>query len=131
MVGLVQCLAMIPGVSRSGAIGLMQVMPETGEWIAGKLNKTGFTAEDLKDPDTNIQFGCWYLRFLLDRYSSNQTHAVAAYNAGHGNVDAWLMDPSVTTDNMLTNIPFPETDDYVEKVLRAHEKYEELYTNIF
>ncbi|MDL2218685.1 lytic transglycosylase domain-containing protein [Christensenellaceae bacterium OttesenSCG-928-M15] len=118
-------------VSRSGAIGLMQVMPETGEWIAGKLKIESFDPEALKDPGTNIRFGCWYLCFLLERYDGNIPNAVAAYNAGHGNVDKWLLDASISNEGTLENIPFPETDQYVEKVQRAHEKYETLYPDAF
>lgn len=118
-------------VSSAGAVGLMQVMPDTGEWINGKLQLNGYTADSLKTPDVNIHFGCWYLRFLLDRYEGDVDYAVAAYNAGQGTVDKWLSDPAVTENGELINIPYPETDNYLEKVQRAYEKYTTLYKDAF
>ncbi len=118
-------------VSVDGAIGLMQVMPDTGEWIAGKLGISDFHADSLFEPAVNIRFGCWYLKFLLDRYDQDRQLAVAAYNAGHGNVDKWLDDPSVSAKGQLVNIPYEETKTYVEKVQRAYEKYQSLYKNAF
>lgn len=118
-------------VSPSGAIGLMQVMPETGKWIAGKLNIESFEEKGLFVPETNIRFGCWYLRFLLDRYGHNLPLAIAAYNAGQGTVDMWLQDPAVCEGNVLYNIPYPETDNYLKKVQRAYEKYQILYKKAF
>lgn len=118
-------------VSSAGAIGLMQIMPTTGEWIAGKLKVKDYQEEQLKTPQMNIRFGCWYLRFLLNRYEGNLAHTLAAYNAGHGNVDKWLQDPEVTEDGELKHIPFPQTEEYVPKVQRAHDKYETLYPDAF
>ncbi|OQB25154.1 MAG: Soluble lytic murein transglycosylase precursor [Firmicutes bacterium ADurb.Bin182] len=115
-------------VSRSGAVGLMQIMPETGEWIAGKLEIEDFSPEDLNEPELNIRIGCWYLRFLYDRYDGNMTNMLAAYNAGHGNADKWLSDKSISEEGQLLNIPFKETKDYVEKVLRVYDKYKALYS---
>ncbi len=114
-------------VSSSGAVGLMQVMPTTGEWIAGKLDILDFTTERLYEPELNVRFGCWYLRFLADRLDEDRALMLAAYNAGHGNVDKWLNDPEISENGQLINIPFPETKRYVEKVQRAYEKYTNLY----
>lgn len=114
-------------VSSSGAVGLMQVMPETGEWIAGKLGVHDFTTQQLYDPKTNIRFGCWYLAFLKERFEGDRPLMLAAYNAGHGNVAKWLEDPEISQDGQLVNIPFGETERYVEKVQRAYEKYQTLY----
>jgi soluble lytic murein transglycosylase len=115
-------------VSRSGAIGLMQIMPDTGKWIAEKLGIKNYTDEKLNEPDINIRLGCWYLRFLYDRYNGNMTNMLAAYNAGHGNADKWLSDEDLTKEGQLQDIPFKETKDYVEKVLRAYDKYKTLYS---
>ncbi len=117
--------------SKAGAMGLMQVMPTTGEWIAGKpeIAMEDFTAEDLLNPDTNIKFGCWYLNFLSDRFD-NQTNMLAAYNAGHTRVGEWLENEEYAKDGELVNIPYEETDNYVEKVQKAYDKYKELYKEI-
>ena len=112
--------------SGAGAMGLMQIMPETGEWIAGKLGSEGFTANDLLDPETNIEMGCWYLQFLQERFDSLPV-IMAAYNAGHNRVMEWLDDPQYSDGTNLTNIPYEETDHYVKKVTKAYEKYKELY----
>lgn len=114
-------------VSGAGAMGLMQVVPETGEWIAGKLGLENFTANDLLNPETNIEMGCWYLQFLQERFDTLPV-IMAAYNAGHNKVKEWLADPQYSDDGTnLTNIPYGETDNYVKKVTKAYEKYKELY----
>ncbi len=95
-------------VSPDGALGLMQIMPTTGEWIAGKLQVENFHTDMLFEPSVNIRFGCWYLRFLMDRYDQDRQLAVAAYNAGHGTVDKWLEDPGVSAEGRLVEIPYPE-----------------------
>ncbi len=121
-----------PGVtSVAGARGLMQVMPETGAWIAGKLDENKYSQDDLFDPETSIRYGCWYLRFLLDRYDHDVVLTLAAYNAGQGTVDKWLSDPAVSEGRALVNIPYPQTDKYIQKVQHAHEKYQTLYKNAF
>lgn len=99
-------------VSAAGAVGLMQIMPETGEWIAGKLNKPAYTAEMLFDPACNIEFGAWYLAYLLGKFDFDNT--LAAYNAGEGNVKKWLADGIAT--------PYKETRDYVGRV-KTHYKF--------
>ncbi len=118
-------------ISPVGAVGLMQIMPDTGEWIAGKLDISGYEPEKLTEPAFNIRMGCWYLRFLLDRYEQDRPSALAAYNAGHGNVDKWKNDPAVSVEGELKNIPFAETEQYLEKVQRAYEKYKTLYQDAF
>ena len=114
-------------VSRSGALGLMQVMPETGEWIAGKLGFTDFESEFLTVPDVSIHMGCWYLAFLQERFDGNLINMIAAYNAGHGNVESWLKNEAISQNGQLEKIPIEETERYVEKVQRAYEKYKILY----
>lgn len=118
-------------VSRVGARGLMQIMPDTAEWIAKKIGPENFTADQLFDPDVNIRYGCWYLRFLFDRFQSRDLVA-AAYNAGHGRVNDWLEDESITDDSgNLVNIPYEETSKYVEKIAKTQAKYEKDYPEVF
>lgn len=113
--------------SGKGAVGLMQIMPDTAEWIGGKLGIEDVSEQGLKDPETNIRIGTWYLKFLTDRYDNTST-AAAAYNAGHGNVDKWLKNTEYSYGgNTLYKIPFEETEKYVKKVKRAYEIYKKLY----
>lgn len=114
-------------VSPKGAVGLMQIMPDTGAWIAQKLSIANYDGAMLEDPSMNIRLGCWYLSYLLDRFGGVRSHALAAYNAGPGNLQKWLEDEAYSQDGMLVDIPFSETSDYVERVERAYEKYKKLY----
>jgi soluble lytic murein transglycosylase len=100
-------------ISPRGALGLMQLMPETGAWIAQQLGVTDFEAERLYEPSVNLQFGTWYLRYLLDRFG-DWSGALAAYNAGPSNAERWQIDPSSV---------FPETRAYVHRVLRSVPVY--------
>lgn len=116
-------------VSPVGARGLMQIMPDTGEWIASKLDVADYTEEKLFDPETNIRFGCWYLDYLMDKFNGNRVNVLAAYNAGPGNVSEWLKNEEYSSGGELVRIPFPETSQYVQKVQRVYEKYVQLYKN--
>lgn len=119
-------------VSDAGAVGLMQIMPGTGEWIAHKLGLDDVYAQEiLLDPETSIEFGCWYLHFLSGRFDGNVKEMVAAYNAGHGNVEDWLTDPRFSQNGELTTIPFEDTARYYEKVMLAYENYTTLYPDLF
>jgi len=119
-------------VSDAGAIGLMQIMPDTGTWIAHKLDLDDVYTEDmLYDPETNIEFACWYLNFLKGRFDGNVMQMVAAYNAGHGSVENWLEDERFSADGELTTIPFEQTARYYEKVMTAYENYTTLYPELF
>ena len=120
-------------VSDAGAIGLMQIMPETATWIAHKLDLDDtYTVDQLYDPETSIRFGCWYLNFLQGRFDGDVMEMVAAYNAGHGSVEDWLADPRFSADGeTLLSIPFEQTARYYEKVMTAYEKYTTLYPNLF
>lgn len=113
--------------SPKGARGLMQIMPATGEWIAGKLGMPDYSEEMLEDAQVNIRMGCWYLSYLLGVYDGNTDLALAAYNAGPGNVKKWLGDPEYSQDGALVKIPFAETETYVKRVNAAQRKYRELY----
>lgn len=118
-------------VSKKGAIGLMQVMPDSGAWIAHKLGEEPFDESALYDPETNIRFACWYIRFLGNRFNGVTKHMIAAYNAGHGSVEKWLGDPAFATGGALTAIPYPETDRYYTKVTTAYDMYKKWYPDLF
>lgn len=113
-------------ISNAGAVGLMQIMPDSGKWIAGKLG-IDFNESMLKDPDTNIKLGCWYVKYLMDRFSDMDS-VLAAYNAGPNKVADWLDDKNYSQDGKtLTNIPYDETKNYVEKVKGACDVYKKIY----
>ena len=117
--------------SSAGAMGLMQIMPETGQWLAGKFGEAdGFDPQTLYDPETNLKYGCWYLNWLMDRYGRNLVLVTAAYHAGQGTVDKWLNDEGVSTNGVTIEpdaIPYSSTSTYVRRILTAYEQYEELY----
>jgi soluble lytic murein transglycosylase len=114
-------------VSSMGAVGLMQIMPSTGEWIARQLNIKGFSAEMLKNEDVNIEMGCWYLNYLRSQLK-HTNEVLAAYNGGIGNVFKWLQDPRYSKDGEVINtIPFKETVSYIEKVVVVYNEYMDLY----
>lgn len=95
-------------VSKAGAIGLMQLLPTTATDIATNLNISNY---DLYDIDTNIYFGCYYLRYLFDLYDGDQKMTLVAYNAGLGTLNTWLI-----KDPNLENIPYKETENYLKKI---------------
>ncbi len=112
--------------SSAGACGLMQIMPDTFDWLADRLDETPNDGQ-VFDPDTNIRYGVSYLRFLYDRFGSWET-AVAAYNAGHGRVGDWLLDARFSIDGKsLSDIPLLETKNYVNQVAESRDIYENLY----
>ena len=114
-------------VSSANAQGLMQLLPDTADWIAGKFDE-GYYEGCLFDPDTNIKYGCWYLGWLVRRFNGNLACATAAYHAGQGQVDKWLKNPEYSADGVtLSIIPSEKTDAYVKRVLKYYEKYCELY----
>ena len=115
--------------SHAGAKGLMQLMPSTADYIARKSGGTQFEQGDLADPQINIAYGSWYLRYLLDHYHGNTILALAAYNAGEGKVDEWWQRAADRGERfrVADHIPFPETRSYVEKVLEARGSYRREY----
>ena len=116
--------------SHAGARGLMQITPETAEFIARNSGGTRFTQADLATPQINIAYGAYYLRLLIDRYDGNETLAIAAYNAGMGNVDGWVADAGgAEAFNHADDIPFPETRAYVENVMDRRDDYRENYAD--
>ncbi|MQA76048.1 MAG: transglycosylase SLT domain-containing protein [Solirubrobacterales bacterium] len=108
--------------SNAGARGLMQVTPATARAIAQKSGGVTFRTEDLSDPDINIRYGTYHLRELLDIYDGNMIAALAAYNAGSGNVDSWG-GPTL----QAADIEFPETRAYIDTVLEKREEYRDNY----
>lgn len=115
-------------VSERGAVGLMQIMPETGYWISKELGRDDFDETELKDPETNIDMGTWLLRYLLNECDDSERNALAAYNAGIGNVSDWLENHDYSSDGQnLDVIPFKETSEYVDRITYAYDRYRELY----
>jgi soluble lytic murein transglycosylase len=106
-------------VSESGAVGLMQLLPDTAEGIAELTGGTEFRVDDLYDPELNVRYGSFYLRRLLTKYDGNVELALAAYHAGQGNVDRWLSEGG--------RIEFAETREYVDDVLELEERYRSAY----
>jgi soluble lytic murein transglycosylase len=115
-----------PRDSAAGAVGLMQMMPQTALFLAHRSKATTFTTADLHNPQVNIAYGSYYLRYLLDEYHGNLTLALAAYNGGESNVDRWVAGRRSLT---VEDIPFPETRAYVARVLHAEKQYRQKYAS--
>jgi peptidoglycan lytic transglycosylase len=115
--------------SHAGAKGLMQLLPSTAHDIARKSGGTAFVQGDLANPQVNISYGSFYLRYLLRRYGGNEVLAIAAYNAGEGRVDQWIFAARHRGEafDRARHIPFPETRHYVEQVLDVRARYREEY----
>jgi soluble lytic murein transglycosylase len=105
--------------SDAGAVGLMQVLPGTGEFIARSTGGDDFVVSDLRKPDLNVRYGTWLLAYLRDHYHGDMRLALAAYHAGQANVDEWLRDDR--------GIVFPETRAYVDEVERVRQVYASAY----
>jgi soluble lytic murein transglycosylase len=118
----------VRSLSTSNAMGLMQIIPPTGKYIAEQVDYKGFTIDLLFEPEINISFGTWYLAYLLNRFDGNVFKAVAGYNAGPGAIERWWRDfDYLDTDEIIENIPFKETRNYVKLVLRNRALYQRLY----
>lgn len=115
--------------SHRGAIGLMQLMPETASDMVekGLVDPNRFSVDQLTDPATNIEFGCAYLSYLMLYFNGATDKAVAAYNAGMGNVDIWTQEGDI----LHNAITFPETQAYLVRVTMAQTRYRELYPQAF
>jgi soluble lytic murein transglycosylase len=114
--------------SHAGARGLMQITPQTADAIAKHSGGVRFKQSDLSDPQINISYGAYYLRLLLDHYDQNEALAVAAYNAGIGNVDRWVAAAGGSSEfKTAEHIPFPETRAYVENVMQRRRDYRDNY----
>jgi soluble lytic murein transglycosylase len=108
--------------SHVGARGLMQITPDTADTIERLSGGETFVFEDLANPDLNIRYGTYYLNYLLDMYGGNVVAALAAYNSGPGNVDAWG-----GSELEIDDIQFPETKTYVQDVLERRDEYAKNY----
>jgi soluble lytic murein transglycosylase len=117
-----------PRTSPTGAEGLMQIEPATAEFLARRSGGYRFTTSDLATPSVNVAYGSYYLRYLLDHYGGSEMPAVAAYNAGLANVDKWVVKAHGEGGQLaVSEIPFPETRAYVQRVLSAQRAYRTTY----
>jgi soluble lytic murein transglycosylase len=115
--------------SHAGARGLMQITPQTADAIAKHSGGVRFRQSDLGEPQINISYGAYYLRLLIDHYGGNETLAIAAYNAGIGNVDGWVEDAGGADEfKSAEHIPFPETRAYVDNVMERRADYRANYS---
>ena len=115
--------------SLKGAKGLMQLMPSTAQSISVSLGDKTYSEKDLLNPETNIQYGTWYLASLQKAFANNTTLVTAAYNGGRGHVQEWIKTGQIDPKNIrLQDIPFKETRDYVGRVLKSYQKYTKLYS---
>ena len=106
----------------------MQILPATAYFLAHLSGGSRFTASDLATPKINVAYGSYYLRYLLDHYHGNEMLAVAAYNGGLANVDSWEANANAAGRQLTIDaIPFPETRDYVRRVLQAQHDYRTTY----
>ena len=106
----------------------MQIMPETGNWIATQIEDDSFSVDKLYNVNMNIKYGTWYLSELQTEFEGNEVLALAAYNAGRGNVYEWMEKYHWDIDfKDYTKIPFPETREYVKRVLENKKHYNKLY----
>jgi peptidoglycan lytic transglycosylase len=116
--------------SHAGARGLMQITPDTADFIARHSGGYRFKQSDLATPQINIAYGSYYLRYLIDRYGGSETLAVAAYNAGLGNVDRWVQRAGGASHfKSAEHIPFPETRAYVQNVMDRRGEYRDNYAD--
>jgi len=114
--------------SSHGAVGLMQVLPETAGQIARETGGVAFVPEDLADPEVNVRYGTYYLRTVLDQFTGDTVAAIAAYNAGAGVVQEWVDEAHAAGHDLrIPDIPFPETRAYVRSVLEARKVYRQTY----
>jgi soluble lytic murein transglycosylase len=119
-----------PRDSAAGAVGLMQVMPQTALFLAHRSGAKTFTTADLENPQVNIAYGSYYLRYLLDEYHGKLTLALAAYNGGESNVDRWVARARADGQSLTAaDIPFPETRAYVGRVIHAQKEYRQKYAD--
>lgn len=111
-------------LSNKGASGLMQVTKNTADWIASEMDIEDYSYDQIFEPEMNIKIGCYYIDKLLHGYSDLDV-ALAAYNAGSGNVNKWLTDSTYSEDGRtLSAIPFKETRDYINRVRNNKRIYD-------
>ena len=108
----------------------MQLMPDTAEWIAGKMKVSGYAFDRMYDPESNIRFGCWYLKYLADLFYGDPICVACAYHAGQGQVLNWLSDSRYSQDGRtlsLTQLPDGPTKSYAGRVIKTYGIYQALY----
>lgn len=114
-------------VSAAGAKGLMQLMDSTFEWVQTRIPGEDESVQRVFDPEVNIRSGCEVLKFVLAQFEHTET-ALAAYNAGSGNVSAWLKNTAYSDDGItLKVVPVEETRRYITRVLKAQKMYQTIY----
>lgn len=122
----------ISAKSHKSANGLMQITSNTGKWIASEMNLENYSEEMLYDPETNVKMGCWYLDNLRAEFGNNIELILAAYNAGRGNVQNWLLNQNYSSDGKkLDYIPFKETDQYIKRIETNYNIYKFIYRDEF
>ncbi len=110
-------------VSRSGAIGLMQIMPQTAEWLAVRMGIENYNVNQLYDAQFNINMGTFYLKYLFERFDDDYT-TLCAYNAGEGTVRNWLKNNYYSINNViLKTTPYKETNKYARDVIKNIDRY--------
>jgi soluble lytic murein transglycosylase len=123
-------------VSKKGALGLMQIMPQTAEWIIEQGRFKDLTQEDLLREDVNLQLGSWYIAWLYQNFKFTDTSLeddelailTASYNAGPGNVQKWLKEGTWDgTYASIKDIPYGETRHYIQRVIYYYNKYDTYY----
>ncbi|MDQ0164158.1 soluble lytic murein transglycosylase [Bacillus horti] len=118
--------------SKKGAAGLMQLMPETAQWVNEESGLNKHPNSYIDDARSNILLGTWYISYLLQKYDNDHVKAIVAYNAGQGHVDRWLSEGVWDgTEHRLDQIPFGETRHYASRVLYYLARYQNIYENEF
>jgi soluble lytic murein transglycosylase len=117
-------------ISYADAKGLMQLTDSTGAWIAKKLGIDDFSTSMLYDPEINIRFGCWYIKWLIQQYKGDVDLAVIAYNSGLGTVNGWIKEDKIMLEHSgNVSIPFKETEVYFKRVMSNWKMYSRIYKN--
>lgn len=127
VMGVIRAESSFDHKAHSGvARGLMQITDDTAKWIAAKIGED-YHKDMVEEPELNIKMGCYYLSYLIERYGNTDT-ALAAYNAGMGNVSSWLKDKNYSADGKtLDEIPYGETKRYVKRVNLLWKIYQKMY----
>lgn len=116
--------------SSKDARGLMQISPQTGQWASEVLEIPDYSQEKLFEPELNIKIGSWYINRLFKEFEGNLDLVLAAYNAGSGNVNKWMLNKEYSSDGVnLDKIPFKETEDYLVRVEKSYKVYSRVYKN--
>lgn len=119
-------------ISKKGAFGLMQLMPETSDWIIKQGGFPEYCDEELLEPAINIHLGSWYLASINNKFDNNMIATIAAYNAGPSIVNKWLTDGTWDgTEENIDQIPYGETRHYVQRVLYFYDRYQWIYEHDF